>query len=180
MYKFMNPELSITGKPEQGQQIEIRLLRALRRIIRAVDIHSRKLSVHYKITTPQLLTLLCIIEDGPVAPSEIARRVQLSSSTIVGILDRLEAKGLVRRQRSTKDRRLVYLEATETGVHVGRSAPSPLQDALVEKLAKLSRADQLQIVQSVERIVDMMEAQQIDAAPILDVGLVNPSVDQSS
>ena len=82
----------------------MRILKSIRRIIRAVDLHSRKLSSQHKITTPQLVCLLAIVEKEPTRLSDIAKSISLSPATVIGILDRLEAKGFVRRERSTTDR----------------------------------------------------------------------------
>lgn len=157
--------------------LDLRVLRALRRIIQAVDIHSRKLAGVHKITTPQLVTLLWIVESGSSTASDIAKQIHLSNSTVVGILDRLESKGLVVRERSTHDRRLVHVRATSAGEHLARSAPSPLQDVFANALHQLPEQEQRTIAESLERIVDLMAARDIDAAPLLDAGDVSRSID---
>lgn len=159
----------------RGKELDLRILRALRRIIQAVDIHSRKLASQYKITAPQLVTLLCIVEQGPITTSEIAKQVQLSNSTVVGILDRLEAKGLVIRERGTTDRRLVHVTATEGARELGENAPSPLQDVFADALHKLPELEQTAIALSLERVVDLMEAREYDAAPMLQLGEMDKS-----
>ncbi len=156
---------------------DLRILRALRRIIRAVDIHSRKLATTHKLTVPQLLALMCIVEDGPVSSTHISQQIHLSGSTVVGLVDRLEAKGLVQRRRSTEDRRLVHVEATPLGIEAAKAAPSPLQDQLVKRLADLNATEREQLAQSLERVVELMQAREIDASPILDVGDVKRSTD---
>ncbi len=163
----------------QTQQRDLRILRALRRIIQAVDIHSRKLASQHKITGPQLVTLLCITEQGPMTASDIGRQVHLSNSTVVGILDRLETKGLIIRERSTQDRRLVHVSATETARTLVSSAPSPLQDVFASALHELPELEQTAIALSLERIVELMAAKDIDAAPILDLGQMPQSAERS-
>ncbi|MFQ5702348.1 MAG: MarR family winged helix-turn-helix transcriptional regulator, partial [Acidobacteriota bacterium] len=107
--------------------------------------------------------------------SAIARHVHLSPSTVIGILDRLEAKGLVRRERDLKDRRLVLVSLTEQGKALVASAPSPLQDTLAEAMSALPEAGLATIAQSLDRIVEMMEIRHIDAAPILETGPIDPA-----
>ena len=150
--------------------MELRVLRALRRIIQAIDIHSRKLAQQHEITSPQLVTLLCVTEEGPLTPTAIAERVHLSSGTVVGILHRLESKGLVRRDRDTQDRRLVYVSATEAGRGLAEAAPSPLQDRFAEALRALPELEQTAIALSLERIVELMEARDLEAAPFMETG----------
>ena len=164
------------GKPAQ-EGPEVRVLRALRQIIRAVDMHSKKLTAEHGITGPQLVTLLCVAEHQSITPSEIGREVHLSNSTIVGVLDRLEAKGLVKRQRSEHDRRNVFVTITAEGKKLVVAAPSPLQDRLASSLRVLHPTEQMAILSSLERIAQLMDAQDIDAAPILEPGTISDNAD---
>ncbi len=156
-------------------RFDLRVFQALRRIIRAVDLHSRKLAAQHKITGPQLVCLLSVAEDEPVTPSAIARHVHLSPSTVIGILDRLDAKGLVSRERDLTDRRLVQVSLTEEGNALVASAPSPLQDTLALAMNELPEAECSAIAESLDRIVEMMEVRHIDAAPILETGPIDPT-----
>lgn len=160
--------------PEERHDLKI--LQALRRIIRAVDIHSRKLSLDYNITGPQLIALLCIAEKGPLTLAAIAKDIHLSPSTLVGIVDRLEEKGYVMRERSAKDRRQINISVTEEGVKFVNKAPSPLQETLAGALNELSTREQSTISGSLQRIVELMEARELDAAPILQTGKIHPAV----
>lgn len=152
---------------------DLHILRLLRQIIQAVNIHSRKLRTEYAITAPQLVTLLCIIERGPLTATQIARAVHLSSSTVVGILDRLETRGFVQRERSADDRRQVLVTATERGRDLGRRTPSPLQDKLAAALRSLPEAERSAIERSLRRVVDLMGAEDIEAAPVLESGSID-------
>jgi DNA-binding MarR family transcriptional regulator len=152
---------------------DLRILRALRRIIHSVDLYSKQLAATNQITAPQLICLLHVVNNGPVSATAIGREVHLSPSTVVGILDRLEEKGLVERHRSREDRRIVRVTATRNGVELSRKAPSPLQQTLANSLAELPELEQATIALSLERIVGLMEAPEIDAAPILATGPIN-------
>jgi DNA-binding MarR family transcriptional regulator len=154
---------------------DLRILRSLRRIIHSVDLYSRQLAATNEITAPQLICLLHVVNHGPVSATAIGREVHLSPSTVVGILDRLEEKGLVKRQRSREDRRIVRVTATSKGVELARKAPSPLQQTLANSLAELPELEQATIALSLERIVALMEAPEVDAAPILATGPIHPA-----
>jgi len=154
---------------------ELRILRALRRIIHSVDLYSKELAATNRITAPQLMCLLHVVNSGPVSATAIGREVHLSPSTVVGILDRLEEKGLVARERSREDRRIVRVTATPEGVELSRKAPSPLQQTLANSLRELPDLEQATIALSLERIVALMEAPEVDAAPILATGPINPA-----
>jgi DNA-binding MarR family transcriptional regulator len=157
---------------------DLQILQSLRRIIRAVDIHSRQLKQRYNITAPQLVCLLAVVENEVLTVATLAKEIHLSSSTVVGILDRLEEKGLVERNRDKKDRRVVKVTATKVGKEFTHSSPSPLQDKLGDSLGKLSVLEQSTIALSLKRIVEFMEAEEIDAAPILQTGGIEDSAEK--
>ena len=161
---------------DSSQSYELRILQALRRIIRAVDIHSHKLATRHKITGPQLGCLLAVKESGPITSAKLAQKVYLSPSTIVGIIDRLEEKELVERSRDSKDRRLIHIGITEIGNQLVAAAPSLLQDTLVSALVELPDSEQISITMALEKLVDLMEAGHSDAAQIPDARPILPKI----
>ena len=166
------PDLPATSTSQQAPttRYDLRVLKALRQIIRAVDLHSRQLLGQHKVTGPQLITLLTVENYGPVTATAIAGHIHLSPSTVIGILDRLETKGFIRRDRDPKDRRLVQVSLTELGEVLARNAPSPLQDTLAEAMGKLPETELATIAESLERVVGLMQIQHVEAAPILETG----------
>jgi DNA-binding MarR family transcriptional regulator len=176
-----NETLDSTSPAVTKTSYDMRVLQSIRRIIRAVDLHSRRLSVLHNITGPQLACLLAISEYGTLTESSLAREVHLSPSTIVGILDRLEQKEMVLRKRSSRDRRVVNIEITAKGMELVNSVPSPLQETLARALQGLPEIEQVSIALSLEKIVALMEAQGIDAAPAPGTGaLVNEVNDKKN
>ncbi len=162
-----------------SQQYDLRILRALRRITRSVALHSRQLAACSNITAPQLVCLRAVIDHQPLTATAISREIHVSASTVVGILDRLEDKGLIRRERGREDRRIVFVTATEAGVTLAKETPSPLQKKLSDALNALPELEQVTMTMSLERIVDLMESDGIatmeapgDTSPILDVPAV--------
>ncbi|MFQ5511614.1 MAG: MarR family winged helix-turn-helix transcriptional regulator [Candidatus Krumholzibacteriia bacterium] len=166
----VSPEGDVITPRIPTERFDLKILQALRKIIRGVDIHSRKLVGTHDITAPQLICLITVAQDGPLTLKAIAEKVFLSPSTVVGILDRLEGKGLVLRARDTRDRRLVNVTATATGRALVQHAPSPLQEGLAGALKELPEIEQATIALSLQRIVDLMEVEALDAAPMLDTG----------
>jgi len=146
------------------------ILRSLRRITRAIDLHSRKLAREYKLTGPQLVCLLQLSQHGRMTPSKLAAEVALSNATVSGILDRLEVRSLVVRERSTTDKRRVNVRLTDAGHQLVSDAPTPLQRRFSRRLAALPQAEQDAIDATLQRIVEMMEAEELDAAPMLAAG----------
>ncbi len=149
---------------------EYRLLCALRRIIRAVDIYSRKLNNQLGLTTPQLLCLCTLADAEKMTLSELTKSVDLSGSTVNGIVDRLEIKKCLIRQRSSEDRRKVYLHMTDMGKSLVKKAPSLLQDKLSSEFSKLAETEQATITEALEKVVKMMELEKVDASPNLISG----------
>jgi DNA-binding MarR family transcriptional regulator len=175
-----DPMIALSSEPPGHAQFDLRVLQSLRRIIRAIDLHSRRLVAQHNVTGPQLVCLLSVKEQAPLTPSAIARHVHLSPSTVIGILDRLEGKGLVRRERDRQDRRRVLVSLTEVGEAVVVSAPSPLQGTLARAMERLPEAEQATLAGSLERIVELMEVRDVDAAPILETGPIpSPTSDSA-
>ena len=86
---------SLPTRPRPGVRTDARILQSLRRMSRAVDLHSRRLAQACNLTGPQLVCLLEVSANGPISVARLAQEVHLSASTVVGILDRLDVKGLV-------------------------------------------------------------------------------------
>jgi DNA-binding MarR family transcriptional regulator len=147
-----------------------RILAALRRMIRAVDLYSRRLASEHRITGPQLVCLNTIVELGPITATDLAHEVQLSASTVVRILDKLEAKGMVMRERQSADRRRILVSATGRGSELSAKAPYSDRHPLRQALKNLPPSEQEAITQLLERLVDLMDAQQLSTAPLLEVG----------
>ena len=146
------------------------VLVALRRIIRATDSHSKRLSKEFGLTTPQLLILQSIRDLGDVTIRHISNEVNLSQATVTTIIDRLEDRGMVTRRRSEEDKRKVYTALTGEGKKILKNAPAPIQEEFVNSFHELEDWEQSLILSSVQRLASMMDAEKIDAAPLLDVG----------
>jgi DNA-binding MarR family transcriptional regulator len=151
----------------RASDLETRVLCSLRRIIRAVDIYSRQLNAHVGLTSPQLICLQSVIEQQDSTLTSLTKSVSLSGSTLTGIVDRLEGKGFLMRERDAIDRRKVYLRPTAAGIEVASNAPPLLQDRFASALAKLDGEEQSRIASSLEQIVVLMEAEHIETSPNL-------------
>ncbi len=151
------------------------VLIALRRVIRATDLHSKHLAKTTGLTAPQILLLQTIRDHDKdsLTIGEIAAQMSLSQATVTTILDRLEKRELVYRERSNEDKRKVHARLTEIGRSTLARAPMPLQDQLTNQFNQLEAWEQSMIISSLQRIAHMMDAQDIDASPVLDVGVLD-------
>lgn len=154
---------------EPGFQI----LRSLRRILRAVSRYSRQVGRDTGLAVP---ALLCVRAIGDAPSPEhatvawVAERVQLSKSTTSTLIDKLVKSGLVLRERSTTDRRRVKLSLTPEGRSRLEAMPQPLEARFLERLAALEPEERAQILQVLGRVVELMGAEALDAAPLLVPG----------
>lgn len=149
------------------------VLIALRRVIRATDLHSKYLSKTTGLTAPQILLLQTIRAKGDMTVSELANHMSLSQATVTTIIDRLENKGYVFRERSTEDKRKVFTYLTDASLEVLKTSPAPLQDQFTKQFNDLQDWEKTMIISSLQRVAQMMDAQHIDASPVLDVGSID-------
>ncbi len=149
------------------------VLISLRRVIRATDLHSRYLAKTTGLTAPQILLLQAISASKEITIGELASEISLSQATVTTILDRLEKRNLVYRKRSEQDKRKVHAYLTDSGTEVLKTAPIPLQEQFTHQFSELQNWEQSMIIAALQRVAQMMDAQHIDAAPVLDVGVID-------
>lgn len=158
-----------------GIDLSDEILRSLRRIVRAIDLHSRVLAQSHGLTGPQALILkeLTRLEDTTVG--QLAQQVSLSPATVTDILSRLESRGFVTRSRSDQDKRRVLVKPTTAALEVLQSGPSLLQENFIAELEALEEWERTLILSSLQRIASMMAAEAIPAAPVLSGGPLPPT-----
>ncbi|OCQ21006.1 transcriptional regulator [Pseudoalteromonas luteoviolacea] len=145
------------------------LLVSIRKVIRAIDLHSKHLNKSSGLTGPQLLIMQEIARVKGVTASQIAKNVNLSAATVTNILDRLESRGLVERVRSSQDKRRVSLFLSPQGKGLLIDAPQPLQEHFIQNFCELEEWEQSLLLSSMQRIATMMDANELDAAPVLEI-----------
>lgn len=121
----------------EASSIECEILDILRNIIRGVNIYSVRLKEKYGLNASQLSCLLVLGEQGPLSLSAISQSVLLSPSMITGIIDQLEDKELVTRNRNSSDRRKITIALTPEGKKILKKAPQSFQKKLMESLGTL-------------------------------------------
>jgi len=164
-----------TGSAGDGREsADQEVLRSLRRIFHAVDRHSR-LARQHGLTEPQAICLNAVDRAGQVNPGQLARNVSLSPPTVTGILDRLERRGLIKRERIARDKRQVTVCLTAAGKGLLDNSPPSLQEQFKQRLSKLPAARQRDIADALREVVKLMEAEDIDAAPLVARGVANPA-----
>ncbi|HJV21081.1 MAG TPA: MarR family transcriptional regulator [Holophagaceae bacterium] len=135
----------------------------LRRIVRALEVYSKDVEARFGLTGPQLWALWELGQGGPMALKELAARMQLHPSTVVGVVDRLSDKGLMTREVDAEDRRRVRLALTAKGRTTLRRAPHPAQGRLVHGLQSLPARQRTDIHRALATLVKLMEAEDLEA-----------------
>ena len=146
------------------------VLVSLRRIIRATDLQSKRILKACGLTIPQVMVLRAIETLGDVTVKRISSDVSLSQATVTTILNRLEDRQLVERVRSTADKRVVNARLTDAGRATLASAPPLLHEQFIERFEALEAWEKTQILSALQRVATMMDAETLDAAPLLDIG----------
>lgn len=154
---------------EEDSTLSHEVLIALRRIIRAIDIHSRRLSKDFGLTGPQLLLLNEMAADGRMLIGELAKKAHLSQATVTIIVDRLEDRVLVNRERDERDKRRVWVSLTGNGKKVLAEGPRLLQDTFLANFGSLEVEERQSILAALQSTARMMDAGDLPVMPILAV-----------
>ncbi|UTW04489.1 MarR family transcriptional regulator [Amphritea atlantica] len=152
----------------------------LRQIIRSTDMQEKDISRSTGVTPPQLMLMQTLRESTQLTTGELAKEMVLTQATVTSILDRLEKKELIARERGKEDKRKVWVSLTEKGTELMKGAPTTQQDIFVRNFEDMQNWEQSMIVSSLERIAFMLNAQHLDAAPLLDIGELDRSQQEFS
>jgi len=142
---------------------------ALRRILKATDANIKALSSASGLTASQLRVLQLLAARGKLLTSELARAVALNLATVSILVDKLQKAGLVARQRGESDRRQVWVAITDIGREKLAAAPDLLQELFRTRFERLPEWEQAFLIAALLRIVALLDAEEIDASPVLDV-----------
>lgn len=143
---------------------------ALRQIQRRTEQASKKLAAQAGLTPSQLQVMQILAERGEISAGEVSNLTQLKHATITSLVDKLVARGLMARRRSETDRRRVWLMLLPDGQAAITSAPDLLQETFQVRFQTLPDWHQAMLVSALERVAAILDASDIDAAPVLDVG----------
>ena len=149
--------------PAKTKDIE-EVMQNLRRVVKALQIYAASVEREIGITGPQLWALWELGKAGePLTLKDLAERMFLGGSTVVGVLDRLEAKGLAERLPDPNDRRKVSINLTQQGETLLAKAPHPAHGQLLHALQDMTPALVAELRQATDILVRAMEAESLDA-----------------
>ncbi len=153
--------------------LEEQVITELRRIMRATQLSAKTLARESGMTTSQLIVLQVLRTHGEMTARQIAHSMNLTQATVTSLLDRLQERGWITRERGTQDRRRVHVRLTEEGQQQLQRAPESLQQRFVTQFAALQPWEQSAILAALQRVAHLLDAASIDASPVLDIGNID-------
>jgi DNA-binding MarR family transcriptional regulator len=143
------PEL----KPEVDQVLEaiLYLYTEGRRI-------TKELARRADLTGPQLTVVKLLESIGDLSLSELSDRIRAQNSTVTGIIDRMEREGLVLRERSKEDRRVVYIRLTSKGRELAREIPVEPMEIFRSALETLSPQEMRDLMRILTKVAKRVQA----------------------
>ena len=162
-------ESKILLKLVEKEMEYLEVLVKLRKVIRSINLESKKIEKEFHVSIPQLLILQYLSkQDSKQASSkDIKGYINLNASTVSGIIVRLEDKGLVARLPNCEDRRVAYIKLTDKGSNLLVESPTTLQEKLSKRLKKLSQEEIDALNHNIELLTKLLDASDIDAAPLI-------------
>lgn len=138
------------------------IIYSIRRLMQAGEHYTKELNKIYNVSAAQINCLIALYENGPLPPSQIAKYLMVNSSTVTGIIDRLEKKDLVKRLRISPDRRVITIELTKNGKVLAENAPPPIQQKIIDGLKKLSESEIHQIAFALTKLTSMLDVEDLE------------------
>ena len=108
----------------------------------------------YSLTPFHYLVLCCLWEEDGLPTSGIAERLKQLGATLTGVVDRMEQRNLVYRQRDQSDRRIVRICLTDEGKRLMNILPPLGEKTIISATKNISAAEQKIFLQLLDRIID--------------------------
>jgi DNA-binding MarR family transcriptional regulator len=139
------------------------VVRSLRRLFKGIHEYSKALQKRSGLSSPQAWALAILDAEGGLSLRELAERMYAHPSTVSGIMERLVARGVVRRQTDTEDRRGIRLSLTPAGRRLRRSSPPPIQVGLRRALVAMPAARLRILRETLEQVARDAELDRVEA-----------------
>ena len=137
---------------------EIRIIPHIGRIRKALKREFELRAAPLDITSSQLQVLRRLWQGDGITTSALTCDSSSDGGTVTGILDRLERKELIRRQRSHADRRVVQIWLTETGRDLQEPLTNIIEEINQRALMGLDNHEQQQLINALEKVSNNLDA----------------------
>ncbi len=145
----------------------------MRKILRVTELKSKTLLRQTGLSTSQLVLLQLLGESGEATAGQLAARMGITQATTTAVLQKLENRGLIERKKGQTDRRQVWISLSEAGSTVLAAAPDGVHDRFNQQFGALEQWEQMMMISCLERIAGMLGAEDMDAAPLFDAGVID-------
>jgi DNA-binding MarR family transcriptional regulator len=149
----------------EGYALEESVGSVLKGVVGSITTQVDRRLVDHDLTHAQWVPLFKLAHGECSTVAELARTLQSDPGAMTRALDRLEAKGLVARVRSSEDRRVVNLELTDAGREVAAVVPAVLAEVLNLHLAGFSKEEWRALLGMLKRMRANGEALRTATAP---------------
>lgn len=140
------------------------IIKQLRILFRAVQAHSRRVETTCGLSSAQLWMLYEVSLSDGIKVSELASILSIHRSTSSNMLDKLEKRKLISRDRSKSDQRSVHIYITKQGKELLAQAPSPPQGQLSNTLSKLTSGQLTNLEASLQVLIDALNFEDVQAS----------------
>lgn len=143
----------------------------VRKIVRSINLESKKIQKEYGVSIPQILCLH-FLHDSPNYQStqgNVKNFLNLNSSTVSGIINRLEKKGYLARLPKIGDKRVVNIALTSAGDNLLDNIPPLLHEQLSKNLESLNIEKIQNIEESLDTLINMLNIQALEASPLITI-----------
>lgn len=134
----------------------LKLMKSIMDSIRHSKMHQYRAM---QLTAPQGMLMGILSHYGEMKVSDLSEKLGLSNSTVSGIIDRLEKRGLVERIRSTEDRRIVYVNVTSSFNEYSKKHSLKMEGMLEDIMSKAGREEADTIIKGLETLKRLIERQ---------------------
>jgi DNA-binding MarR family transcriptional regulator len=155
--------MQINGTETQIKHLQAEeVMQSLRRIVKALHEYSTSVEKRFGLTGPQLWALWELSRAGTLSLKELSARMHLDPSTVTGVVDRLQKRGLLVRATDPEDRRRVVLSLTAEGAQLLKGAPHPAQGQLLHALHAMDLERVKGLNETLKQLAADMEVDSMD------------------
>ena len=144
---------------------------SIRKILRSVNLESKRIQKEHGLSIPQLLVLTYLNNqlEFKATHKEVTKYLNLNSSTITGIISRLEKKDYIIRKVNPDDRRVSYIALTALGQKLLQSTPKLMHERLAHKLKEADPSKVQELEKAFNLVIEFMGIEDVEASPLITV-----------
>ncbi len=154
-----------------NKQLSLEVLKKFRIIYGSVRQHFRDVEKTCGVSGSQLWIMQEIANTSGIGVSELAERLSIHQSTCSQLVEKLVARKLIIKERSSEDQRRVGLRLSETAARLIKNAPGPAEGVLPEALSALSAEAMQSLDHALEKVIKQLQYRddKLAARPLSDL-----------